>query len=262
MNCEAVDRLVRAAFDSAIRVEMAEGACEVTLPLLDPLNDFVRVYIRPVQGGYVLSDYGLTMEAMDDLGVDLSTPKREAIMDILMRTNGLIYDRGMLTAHAAADPQEFARHFLLYLRGLVGVMDMEMLQTPRTRLDFEGVVGDYLRTREAPYERNARVPLVHGIDPTSRFQYVQVDFLVRGAVAVEALHATSINSSNNAVNRIFVDYQQVRAHGPREIKLAVVYNDESAVAQTPRFGVLQEVASLPPIPWSRRDEALAPLLRA
>lgn len=254
ITCEEVGARVRDAFQSRISVRAYEGGCEVSLPLLDPLNDYIRVYVIPTKEGIEISDYGMALEILRELGVEVDTPKREEIFANVLQTNGVKEARGVLTTFVSNEEGDFGRHLILFLRAVTALLDLEVMKEPTARLDFEGVVWQYLRERSIVHEHHVPIQIPSLTKP------MYADFQIHEKVLMNTLHAGNVQVANGFINRLYVDFGQIRKFHSQKYKLATLYNDDSPVSESPRFSLLPEVLDFPPIPWSERDEGVNAIL--
>jgi hypothetical protein len=247
-DCSDIAERVRQALLSALKVEPYENGCEVSLPFLDQFNDPLKVYVYREGPRIVFTDYGTALDRLSEAGVDMGSSRRESIFVGILEANGVEDRNGVLRAHVPVDRiDDFGHRFRLFVHALSEVSGMEILGEPRIGLDFEEVVADYLKVREVPYHPHVQIS-AHLIDK------VTVNFVLYDQVIMDSIHAAEVASANQALNRIIVDYGSIRRAHPQEYRLAVVYNDESAVDQSHRFKLLPDILDIDPIPWSERDE--------
>ena len=50
---------------------------EITTPYLDRHNDYLQIYVKESNGGFVLTDDGYTIEDLAQSGCNLDSPKRQ-----------------------------------------------------------------------------------------------------------------------------------------------------------------------------------------
>lgn len=68
-----------------LEVEAMNGACELTTPFLDRHNDHLQIYAERVGDHIVLSDDGYILADLEQSGLQLSTPKRKAVMRAILK---------------------------------------------------------------------------------------------------------------------------------------------------------------------------------
>jgi hypothetical protein len=249
-DCSDIEERVRRALLSALRVQPYEDGCEVTLPILDAYNDPLRVYVYREGHRIIFTDYGTAIDRLRETGLDLGTRHNEPVFLSILHSNGVEDRQGVLTASVevnSTNTDDFDRRFRLFVHAISEISEMETLADPKVSLDFEDVVSDYLTARGVPFD--PRIPITaHGIE------HATVNFILYGEVLMDTIQAADVYSANQILNRIIVDFENIRRAHPKQYRRAAVYNDESAVAQSPRFGLLPEVLEMEPIPWSERDE--------
>lgn len=246
--CDEIERMVRASLDSAIRVTEVENGCEVTLPILDQLNDQLRIYVLREGRRLVLTDYGTTIDRLRDLGMDISTPRQAGVLEGIITSNGIEDRNGvLLSVIEASDLQDFNRRLRLYAHAVSQVGSMEILVEARLAVDFEEVVYEYLRGRKIPCDHAVPVP-------AHRIGKVLVHFRLGENVLMDAAKARDATAAGQTLNRIVVDFENIQRVNSKRFEYGVVYDDESAIASSPRFKLLSDVLTIDPIPWTQRDE--------
>lgn len=249
-DCAELEERVRHALMSALKVEPYENGCEVTLPFLDRYNDPLKVYAYREGHRIVFTDYGTTLDRLMEAGVDLSARRPELVLLGILRTNGVEDKRGVLSMAVeigSSRTDEFERRFRLFVHAVSEVAEMEVMAEPKVGLDFEEVVSSYLTARDVPYTPRIPIP-AYGIGQAT------VNFILYGEVLMDSIQAAEVASANQALNRIIVEFENIRRAHPTQYRLAAVYNDESAVSESSRFKLLPGILDMAPIPWSERDE--------
>ena len=251
-ECERLHQMILETLNDNLQVRHVEGACEVTLPVLDPFNDYVRFFVEKTPRGYRLTDYGLTIGFLTDNDVNLESMKQELIFDDILKSNGVANRNEILTVETTEDTAGFQKSLILYIKAITSILDMEHLKQPRNRIDFKSAVRQYIESREIDYESFYQVE-------TRRIGKVSVDFLIRNKIALDAIHSTALSHADDLINRTYTNFEAIRKH-TQEFRMAVIYNDESAVPESRRFSLLEEVTDFPPIPWKRKDEGFDKIL--
>jgi hypothetical protein len=248
VDCASVEDRVKSSLLSVLKVEPFDEGCEITLPVLDRLNDHLKVYVTREGSRHILTDLGTAIDQLKELGVDLSTQKQDAVFLSILRSNGIEFRRGMLCSEVdLTDSVEFGRRFRLFVHGISEIAEMETMGEPRIGLDFEEVVWDYLRVK--------RIPTTHKVPVDAhRVGRVVVNFLIGSRVLMDAAHAGDVGYANQILNRIIVDFESIQKVHARDYLFAVVYDDESPFAESPRFKLLPDLLNFAPIPWSEREE--------
>jgi hypothetical protein len=102
--------------------ENLEGACELTTPFLDRHNDHVQVYAIKQNGKIILSDDGYTLSDLRTSGLELTTPKRKAILDTALKGLGVqVRDNQLLIE---ASPRNVGQRLHSLIQAMLTVNDM------------------------------------------------------------------------------------------------------------------------------------------
>lgn len=203
---------------SRISQSECNGVVEVSTPLLDLFNDGMRVYIEKGRGGTILHDGGLTLETLALHGVDVhSTPKREAMVDRILRSSGLTLDgdRIQTEVNDASIPQRM--HFLLSAMHRISDLSLTVRQGVSTDF-FERVCG-YLDERNVLYSTHLSIPgktVAHPVD-------IVIPLPRRRERLVRLIGTPNINAAK-IVSFSWIEIAEVRPDAERVILL----NDEGA----------------------------------
>lgn len=203
---------------SRISTSIREGVTEVSTPLLDPLNDGMRIFIEPTPNGYLLHDGGLTLETLSLYGVDVhATEHRRNLSETVLRTCGLMMadERIQTTANEGNLPQRM--HFLL--SGMHRISDLWLTVRPSGGRDFFERVCRYLDEREVLYSTNLTIPgqtVDHPMD-------IVIPLPKRGERLIKLIGTPNPNSAK-VVSFSWIEIQKIRPTAERVILL----NDESS----------------------------------
>lgn len=95
---------------------------EISTPFLDRHNDFILLYAKSDDDGYVLTDDGNTIRDLELSGCNLETPKRKSLLQVTL--NGFRVDEvnGALCVRASAENFALKKHSLL--QAILAVNDL------------------------------------------------------------------------------------------------------------------------------------------
>ena len=65
---------------------------EITTPYLDRHNDYLQIYAKDSNGGFVLTDDGYTIEDLSQSGCNLESPKRQDLLQMTLNGFGVQKD--------------------------------------------------------------------------------------------------------------------------------------------------------------------------
>jgi hypothetical protein len=105
-----------------LAVESLENACELTTPFLDRHNDHLQIYDLPRNGNILLSDDGYILSDLRTSGLDVTTPKRRAVLETMFRGFGVRVDGKQLVVEASQKNLGQRIHSLI--QAMLAVNDM------------------------------------------------------------------------------------------------------------------------------------------
>lgn len=113
---------------------------EITTPYLDRHNDYIQIYASKVNGSFVLTDDGYTINDLEQCGCKLESPKRQNLLKMILNGFGVQLHDNALELHASNDNFALRKHNLV--QAILAVNDMFCLAAPTvTSLFYEDVVA-------------------------------------------------------------------------------------------------------------------------
>ena len=97
--------------ETAIR-ELGEWT-EITTPYLDRHNDCLQIYVKRVNGGYLLTDDGCVLDDLERSGCKIEGPGREALFRTTLNGFGVQLNGNALEVRASADDFALRKHNLV-----------------------------------------------------------------------------------------------------------------------------------------------------
>lgn len=217
---------------------------EITTPYLDRHNDYVQIYAKKDNGGYILTDDGYTIQDLEDSGCKLETQKRQDLLQMTLNGFGVQLAGKSLQVHAS--PENFAPRKHNLLQAMLAVNDMFYLAQPMvTSLFYEDVVA-WLDLHDIRYTPKVKFTGKTGYDhlfdfviPKSRRQPERI---------IQAINRPNRDTAQ-AVVLAWIDTKEVR---PPESRAYALLNDSEQVVSQ---GVLEALRNydVKAVPWSRRE---------
>jgi Domain of unknown function DUF1829/Domain of unknown function DUF1828 len=224
---------------------------EITAPYLDRHNDFVQIYAKRTEGGYLLTDDGRTIQDLEQGGTRLNSPKRRDLLRLAVNGFGVHLDNDRLEVRAS--PETFGQRKHNLIQAMLSVNDMFYLAQPLiASLFYEDVVA-WLDLSEIRYSPRVKFTGKTGYDHL-------FDFVIpKSKVAPERILETINRPSRDTAEALafkWVDTKEVRASDTRAYALLNDAEQEVPAA------VLDALASyeVRPVPWSHRDRLQSELL--
>src|SRR5213594_1651395 len=113
---------------------------EITTPYLDRHNDYLQIYARKSNGGYLLTDDGHTIGDLEQSGCKLESQKRQDLLKMTLNGFGVQMSGGALEVHASPENFSLRKHSLV--QAMLAVNDMFYLAVPMVAsLFYEDVVA-------------------------------------------------------------------------------------------------------------------------
>ncbi len=218
---------------------------EITTPYLDRHNDYVQIYARRANGGFILTDDGYTIEDLEQSGCKLGRGKRQDLLKLTLNGFGVQTEGKALQVHASPDNFAMRKHNLV--QAMLAVNDMFYLAVPMVASLFYEDVVTWLDVHDVRYTPKVtftgKTGYVHSFDfviPKSRQQPERI---------IQTINRPNRNTAQ-AVVLSWIDTKEVRSPDSRAYALL---NDSE---QTVSPGVVDALRSydVTPLPWSQRED--------
>ncbi len=217
---------------------------EITTPFLDRHNDHMQMYAKALNGGFILTDDGYTIEDLEMSGCKLNTPKRRDLLQTTLNGFGVRLNESELQVTATS--QNFARQKHKLLQAMLAVDDLFYLaRSFTTSLFYEDVV-DWLELSQIRYVDNVKFTGKTGYDH-------HYDFVIPHSNTQPDRVLLSISDPNrsNASKSVFA-WEDTREARTREARAYAILND-SATSVSPDVLDAFRNYGVHPVPWSDRE---------
>lgn len=222
------------------------GWAEITTPYLDRHNDYIQIYLREVNGEYVLTDDGYTIADLTQSGCSLDTPRRKAMLQSTLNGFGVqLVDGDALEVKANQESFALRKHCLL--QAILAVNDLFYVARTNVESFFFEDVALWLDGADIRY--TPRVSFVGH----SRYTH-QFDFAIPKSRSQPERILRVINNPNkdNAQNTAFAWVDTKESRPPGSVAYAVLNDREHSISEA--VGEALTSYEINPLPWSRRDE--------
>lgn len=217
---------------------------EITTPYLDRHNDYVQIYAKKTDTGFVLTDDGYTINDLEQSGCKLESAKRRDLLKMTLNGFGVQLHENALKVHA--NPENFGLRKHNLIQAVLAVNDMFCLAVPMVaNLFYEDVVA-WLDLNDVRYTPKVKFTGKSGYDHL-------FDFVVPKSRQQPERIIQTVNRPNRdttqAVAFSWIDTREVRP--PDSRAYALLNDSEHAVSQA----VVDALANynVRPVSWSRRD---------
>ena len=146
------------------------GDCvEITTPYLDRHNDYIQIYAKRVEGGFLLTDDGYIIEDLEQSGCNINSTRRQALLRTTINGFGVRENRQALEVQASVD--NFARQKHNLVQAMLAVNDMFCLaETSGVATLFHEDVAEWLDLNDIRYTPGIKFSGKSGYD--HRFEFV------------------------------------------------------------------------------------------
>jgi len=217
---------------------------EITTPYLDRHNDYIQIYAKKTNGGFVLTDDGYTINDLEQSGCKLQSPKRQDLLKMTLNGFGVQQHDNALEVHASPDNFALRKHNLV--QAMLAVNDMFYLAVPMVAsLFYEDVVA-WLDVHEVRYTPKVKFTGKSGYDHL-------FDFVIPKSRQQPERIIQTINRPSRDTAQLVVfswsDTKEVRSADSRAY--ALLNDAEQAVSPS----VLDALTNydVRPVPWSQRE---------
>lgn len=217
---------------------------EITTPYLDRHNDYLQIYAKQANGGFILTDDGYTIDDLEQSGCKLESRKRQDLLRMTLNGFGVQMDGKALQVHAAPDNFALRKHNLV--QAMLAVNDMFYLAVPMVAsLFYEDVVA-WLDVHDVRYTPKVKFTGKTGYDHL--FDFVIPKSRQQPERIVQTINRPNRDTALTAVNS-WVDTKEVRS--PESRAYALLNDAEQAVAPA----VIDALRSyeVRPVRWSERE---------
>lgn len=220
---------------------------EMTTPYLDRHNDYVQIYIKRQDEGFLLTDGGETIQDLQVGGCTIESKRRHDLLQMILNGFGVKMERDTLTVHAS--PQNFPMRKHNLVQAILAVNDLFYLASPVVASMFLEDVTAWMELCGVRFVPNVKFSGASGYDHHFHF-------------AIPAFHDAPeriirvINRPNReaAESMAFAWLDTKNARVSQEAKAFAVLNDTE---QSTLVSVLDALRSygIMPVLWSKREES-------
>lgn len=217
---------------------------EITTPYLDRHNDYIQIYAKKANGGFILTDDGWTIDDLEQSGCKLESRKRQDLLKMTLNGFGVQRDGNALQVHVSTDNFSLRKHNLV--QAMLAVNDMFYLAVPMVASLFYEDVVSWLDVHEVRYTPKVKFTGKTGYDHL-------FDFVIPKSRQQPERIVRTINRPNRdtaqAVVLSWVDTKEVRS--PDSRAYALLNDSENAVSPA----VIEALRSyeVRPVSWSERE---------
>ncbi len=218
---------------------------EITTPYLDRHNDYIQIYAKKQNGGFLLTDDGYTIDDLSLSGCKLQSPKRQDLLKMTLNGFGVQSEDNALLVHASPDNFALRKHNLV--QAIMAVNDMFYLAEPTVAsLFYEDVVA-WLDSHNVRFTPKVKFTGKTGYDHL-------FDFVIpKSRLQPERILQTVNHPGRDTAQRVAFAWIDTKAVRPPASKAFAFLNDGERPVSPAVLDALRNY-DVRGIPWSRREE--------
>jgi len=236
---------------SGLTVEEVNGYCELTTPFLDRHNDHLQIYASKKDDKILLTDDGYILSDLRTSGLDITTPKRKAVLDSMLNGFGVRENQNALTVEAS--PKSLGQRVHSLLQAMLAINDMFVLSQPRVAAFFWEDVKEFFEQNDVRFSPRVKLTGKSGFDHN-------IDFLIpKSRTQPERLvQAINAPSRSTIAGYLWVLSDSRDARGQESRAYAFLNDDEHHVG--PDVIDALNAYNVTPALWSKRQTYLPQLV--
>jgi len=238
-----IDNYYKWLKDKTILKQIGEY-CEITTPYLDRHNDYIQIYLKQRNDGFILTDDGYTIVDLIHSGCSIDSPKRKKILQVTLNGFGVQLEGEELTVKANTDNFAFKKHSLL--QAILAVNDMFYLANSTVASLFFEDVRSWLDLSDIRYTE--RVTFMGHSSYPRTFDFV----ISKSKNAPERIIKTVNHPKKAYVDSLIMDWIDTKDTRPENSKPYALLNDNEREVQTSVIDALESY-NIKPILWTKRD---------
>lgn len=94
-------------------LRQVKDCVEITTPYLDRHNDYLQIYVKKCDRGFLLTDDSYVIEDLERSGYTLDSPKRKKLLENIINGFGVVLQGTALEIQATPDNFPFRKHSLI-----------------------------------------------------------------------------------------------------------------------------------------------------
>ena len=219
---------------------------EITTPYLDRHNDYIQIYAKRANGGFVLTDDGYVLDDLELSGCKIDSPKRRAILAEVLNGFGIRSNEKALEVTTSVENFSLKKHNLI--QAMISVSDLFHLASSTVANLFHEDVTSWLDLSDIRYTPNVKFTGKSGYD--HRFDFVIPPSKTQPERVLRAIN----RPSRETAQAMAFSWMDTRGTRSSEARAYAILNDsERAISEN----VLDAMRGydVRTVPWSARDGA-------
>jgi len=244
---EEIDRLLddyRAWLKDKTTLRQIEDWVEITTPYLDRHNDYLQIYARRSNGGFLLTDDGYILNDLRHSGCALESKRRRELLKMTLGGLGVQLQGEQLTVQTS--PNNFAQRKHNLVQAMLAVNDLFCVAMPLVASLFLEDLAAWLDEHDIRYTPTVKFTGQSGYDHV--FDFVIPKSRVQPERIIKAINRPGRDTAEAAAFAWF-DTRHVR---PQDSRAYAFLNDSE---QPVSSAVVEAIRSydLHPVLWGQRE---------
>jgi hypothetical protein len=223
---------------------------EITTPYIDRNNDYIQIYLKKTEDGYLLTDDGSTISSLKEEGCAFDSQKRQELLKLALAGHGVSLADDKLQVTATADTFAFRKHSLV--QAILTVNDMFYLAEPHVVSLFFEDVGNWLDISDIRHSK--QISFIGRSGYTRKFDFI----ISKSSVAPERIIKAINNPARSSTNSVIMDWVDTKDVRPADSKAYAIINDNDRIISSSVLDALNSY-EIKPILWSTREAYKAEL---
>lgn len=219
---------------------------EVTSPFLDRHNDYLQIYIKRADSGYLLTDDGYTINDLEMCGCHLDSPRRQSLLAFTLRGFGVKHNENTKELYVSAASENFALRKHSLIQAMLAVNDLYYLASPFMASSFAEAVETWLDSQGIRFCSGVKLSGATGYDH-------HYDFVIPKSSSHPERVLLSINNPDRAsAERTVFAWEDTKEARSGDSVAYAILNDTQSVLSPAMLDALQNY-EVRPVPWSERE---------
>lgn len=231
--------------DKTLLRQLDTGWVEITTPYLDRHNDYLQIYAKTTDGGFLLTDDGYVINDLELSGCKLESKKRQDLLKQTLNGVGVQLRDTALEVHASRENFAMRKHNLV--QAMLAVNDLFYLAEPMVATLFYEDVVAWFDLHEVRYTPKVKFTGKTGYDHL-------FDFVIpKSRTQPERILQTVTRPSRDTAQKVVLSWIDTKDVRPPESKAYAILNDAD---QPISSGVLDALRNydVRPVLWSEREQ--------
>lgn len=232
------------------KLRQVADVIEITTPHLDRHNDYLQIFARKNNGGYLLTDDGYILNDLKLSGCNLESKKRQELLHVTLNGFGIQLNGDALEVKVTTDNFAMRKHNLI--QAMLAVNDLFYLAVPMVTSLFMEDVTSWLDLNEVRYLPRVKLTGKSGYDHV-------FDFAIPKSHRSPERIVQAINSPKKDTASAFAwAWIDTRDERPPDTRAYAILND---VDQHISSSVMDALSNydVNPVLWSNRESVLEEL---